>query len=469
MGSEHQGQLSSTGMPDDAFGASFAAHSGVTAQNAFVSASRERMSPRTPVPLVHPQNLGPMPSSVPALPGGFPTSAARGPRVEELLMEQNRLLLGLLQTQQAAVQSQQASSSTMAPVSKPFVDPKLILEDVDPEIRAVFQEFEVETRNLFAAWATQKAMQHKYERLKQENSLHPHFEAEAKHQWQFTKLYLAHAQPVASESTDMNDGYDLKAVWSSMRRRHAKECFGFVCLHQEKCLEMYDSLVKLPVLLQKLKDRLDSWFAQHGYDDPTVKTTLHSKAALFVESLLRSEFPKAQSRVEKEKELRAKRDKAILEASEKWQSMEVKDVLSPALFELAKLGGARKPVKLKNDSALAYLVHDNPELCQKYNVKIAAPVVEPPGKSKASTKAKPKRPGTPKPRGRSRDGSGSRSSPAPRPPSILKSERRSSRGSSRTSSNGRSKSVRFTKTGDRKGGKGSSKGKTKSKSKGKRK
>ena len=320
-------------------------------------------------------------------------------------MEQNRLLLSLLQTQQAAVQSQQPSSSA-APAPKPYVDPKSILEEVDPQIRTVFQEFEVESKNLFSAWTTQKAMQHKYERLKHDNALHPHFEAEAKHQWQFTKLYIAHAQPVAHEQTDMTDGYDLKEAWSSMRRRHAKECFDFVCQHQEKCMELYDGLVKFPVLQQKLSDRLDSWFVQHGYDDQSVRATLQSKAALFVEGLLRSEFPKAQSRVEKEKEHRAKRDKALLDASEKWQGMEVKDVLSPALFELAKLGGARKPVKLKSDSALAYLVQDKPELQKKYNVKIAPPDVEFTGKGKAFPKARPKRSGTPKPRGRSRDSSG---------------------------------------------------------------
>ena len=409
MSSEHRGPLPGSGMPSGAFEAPLVAPhvGGVAAQNAFVSASslRERMSPRSPVPPLQTQSLGSAPPGVPALPGGFPSSAARGPRVEELLMEQNRLLLSLLQTQQAAVQSQQPSSSA-APAPKPYVDPKSILEEVDPQIRTVFQEFEVESKNLFSAWTTQKAMQHKYERLKHDNALHPHFEAEAKHQWQFTKLYIAHAQPVAHEQTDMTDGYDLKEAWSSMRRRHAKECFDFVCQHQEKCMELYDGLVKFPVLQQKLSDRLDSWFVQHGYDDQSVRATLQSKAALFVEGLLRSEFPKAQSRVEKEKEHRAKRDKALLDASEKWQGMEVKDVLSPALFELAKLGGARRPVKLKSDSALAYLVQDKPELQKKYNVKIAPPDVEFTGKGKAFPKARPKRSGTPKPRGRSRDSSG---------------------------------------------------------------
>ena len=54
----------------------------------------------------------------------------------------------------------------------------------------------------------------------------------------------------------------------------------------------------------------------------------------------------------------------------------LKDVLYPALFELAKLGGARKPVKIKSDSALASLAQDKPELQKKYNVKIAVLDVE---------------------------------------------------------------------------------------------
>ena len=160
MSSEHHGPLPNAGIPSDTFEASWTAPhvGGVTAPHAFVPASslRERMSPRAPVPPLQTQSLGSAPPGLPALPGGFPTSAARGPRVEELLLEQNRVLPSLLQAQQAAAQPQQPSSS--APAPKPYVDPKSILEEVDPQIRSVFQEFEVESKNLFSAWATQKAM-----------------------------------------------------------------------------------------------------------------------------------------------------------------------------------------------------------------------------------------------------------------------------------------------------------------------
>lgn len=50
---------------------------------------------------------------------------------------------------------------------------------------------------------------------------------------------------------------------------------------------------------------------------------------------------------------------------------DVKNVLSPALFELAKLsGGKRKPITLKDDSALAFLVQSNEELMEKHKLKI---------------------------------------------------------------------------------------------------
>ena len=72
----------------------------------------------------------------------------------------------------------------------------------------------------------------------------------------------------------------------------------------------------------------------------------------------------------------------------------MKDVLSPALFELAKLGSARKPTKLKGDSALAYLVQDNPEICQKYNFKIVRPDAKD-GRARKLTTRKQKRKGAP--------------------------------------------------------------------------
>ena len=435
----------------------------VSAQTTSMPNQRERLSPRTPVPVVSNVGCGgnAMQQGVPPLPGGFPASAARGPRVEELLVEQNRLLLGLLQAQQAVAPPSSSSCS-----AKPFVDPKKVLEEVDPELRKLLQEFETETKNLFSAWATQKAMKEKYARLNRDHCLHPHFEAEAKHQWQWTKLYMTEAQPLTNEGSGMADHFDLKEAWSAMRRRHAKECFEFVCQHQEKCVEMYDNLVKLPVLQQKLDDRLNSWFSQHGYDDHVVQETLKSQAKLFVECLMRAEFPKAKTRVEKEKELQTKRDAAVLEATEQWQSLDVKDVLSPALFELAKLGSARKPTKLKGDSALAYLVQDNPEICQKYNLKIVSPDAKD-GRARKQTTPKQKRKGTPpRSRGRSPGSSSSRSSRTSRPRSILKHGNASSRDSSKTSSNARSKSVRFSDGKEIKGkGKGKGKGISKSKSK----
>ena len=126
-------------------------------------------------------------------------------------MEQSRLLLGLLQAQQAAAQPAQPSSSA-APASKPYVDPKCILEEVGPQIRTVFQEFEAESKSIFFCVGNAENQATQIWKV----------EAEAKHQWQFTKLYIAHAQRLENEQANMNDDCDLKEAWSSMRRRHAK-------------------------------------------------------------------------------------------------------------------------------------------------------------------------------------------------------------------------------------------------------
>ena len=99
------------------------------------------------------------------------------------------------------------------------------------------------------------------------------------------------------------------------------------------------------------------------------------KSKQFVDSLVRLERPKVQNRIDKDKELKQKREQALLDATCKWESLDVKDVLSPALLELASRGSARsKPLTVKEDSALAFLVKDNVELQEKHRIKITSHV-----------------------------------------------------------------------------------------------
>ena len=187
------------------------------------------------------------------------------------------------------------------------------------------------------------------------------------------------------------------------------------------------------------------------------------------EMKMRLEKPKIHSRMAKEKENLAKREQALTDATCKWQSMDVKDVLAPALLELSQHGSSRKkPIKTRDDSALAFLVKDNADLCDKYKLKITAASPQVGASSGSSHKRRP----TPKKasaRGRqhSRSADRSPSNKNAKPHSILRgrgsgSRRTSSRSTSRESSQ---KKVRFAKTTEK--GKGQGKSKSKKKQKGK--
>ncbi|OLP89282.1 hypothetical protein AK812_SmicGene29280 [Symbiodinium microadriaticum] len=299
--------------------------------------------------------------------------------VELLLFQQNQLLMSQLKELQVQVKSSQSRAEAIATneamQAKMFHEPRDLLEGIDPGLHHVFDEFAKEVKHLLSAWETQTKLLEKYKRLEDEGALHSHFKAEADFKWQFTKLYLAKAVPL--DVDDMSDGqFSVVDSWAAMRTRHAKECFQFVLQHQGQCVKFYDELIASSSLQQLLADRLDAWFAQHNYADEEIRHALKHRAVQYVESLLRVERPRVQSRMVKDREQQQKREQALLEARSKWEEMDVKDVLSPALFELKQLDARQKrPTKIKDDSALAFLVKDNAELCQKHKLKIV-PVSE---------------------------------------------------------------------------------------------
>ena len=379
-----------------------------------------------------------------------PTRNAANTSTEQLLMEQNRLLLEQLKILQ--LQQQQQPSASSAGKDSLFCESNQVLQGIDPDLKQVFQNFEQETKHLLSAWHTQKSILEKYQRWIHESKMHPHFQAEARQQWQWTKIYAAVAVPLDHEDTMSENPYDIAEAWNQMRARHAQECFDFVSCHQERCVQHYEALVRQSSLQQKLLDKVISWFAANDIQDVAMQRTMQRKADAFVESILRAEMPKLRSRMEKEKEKVEKRDKEVTEAMTKWSMMEVKDVLSPAMLELARLGHAKKPLAVQEDSALAFLIKDNEDLQKKYKLKIAKAGAE--GKP-VPKPSKPQRKPTPAPK-TNRHRSTSRKSAS------------SSRASSRKSREGKGckKQVTFESPG--KGGKkGKGKGKGKSKSKGK--
>eukprot|EP00438_Fugacium_kawagutii_P018312 Skav212461 [mRNA] locus=scaffold385:231238:232164:+ [translate_table: standard] len=258
--------------------------------------------------------------------------------VEMLFLEQNQLLMKQLEVFQSPLQSSQARlealSAKEVSEGKFFQPHTSLLEGVGPALQKVFETFEKEAKHTFEAWETQKKLLEKYSKLSEENRLHNHLQSEAGFKWQWTKLYLATAQPVAVELDMHQEGYRVADSWARMRRKHAEECFQFVRQHQQQCIVLYENQISLPVLKQRLSDQLDVWFAGQAYDDEAFRMALKQRASQFVEAFVRATRPKIQTRMAKDKGLQEKRGQALLEAKSKWEEMDVKDVLSPALFEL---------------------------------------------------------------------------------------------------------------------------------------
>ena len=138
-------------------------------------------------------------------------------------------------------------------------------------------------------------------------------------------------------------------------------------------MQLYDQQVSVEELKNRLLDNLAAWVAEHGYNDNAVHNAMKATAKQFVESTIRAERPKLQTRMNKDKENYEKRQQASIEAKSKWESMDVKDVLSPALLESAQAKTARnKPIRVQDGGALAFLVKDNAELCRQHNIKFEA-------------------------------------------------------------------------------------------------
>lgn len=138
--------------------------------------------------------------------------------VQQLLMEQNCLLMQQVQ----ALQSQmgQSPQQNVVPAScdvpnRKHLDPRQCLEGVDPALKLVFEEF---GKAFFSARKTQKALREKYAKLTADGKIHKHFESEASFKWQFTKLYIAQAQPVQDEEGMADDNYVAGRLGSYARK-----------------------------------------------------------------------------------------------------------------------------------------------------------------------------------------------------------------------------------------------------------
>ena len=121
-------------------------------------------------------------------PAGRPRREAEpNQSVEQLLMEQNKLLLAQVQLLQQQVQQPQSDRHSQQEVGQEvmqsFQSPEKMLHGADPGLKDVFEGFAKEMKHLICL-GTQKALQSKHARVLESGTMHPHFQAEAEYKWQ---------------------------------------------------------------------------------------------------------------------------------------------------------------------------------------------------------------------------------------------------------------------------------------------
>ena len=72
-----------------------------------------------------------------------------------------------------------------------------------------------------------------------------------------------------------------------------------------------------------------------------IKESVHIIAQQCAEMTLRKETPLARSKMQKSKDDKRKREEALLEANEKYETTDTKTLLSHVALELSKLGGTK--------------------------------------------------------------------------------------------------------------------------------
>jgi len=411
--------------------------------------------------------------------GASASSAGQGQQagqqgqLEQLLLEQNRLLLAQLQVMQGYAISLHPEMANFD-----YEDPAGILSKLDPGMRDIFERWRHDSKKLIKGWLTQKHIAIKYEQLQDEGKFHPHLEAERKQKWQFPAEYCQIAQPNDDEVANGME-YDIKKAWEDLRTRHAVEAFAFVVKHQAKCLAMYEGKVSTREmtnsLIAKVKDYCTKNYEQ-GQDILTAKVKRH--AMRFAHLTLREEVPAAKSRIAQDQEKKQKQQEAIDEAQAAYERKDIKSLLAIATFEATKLRGGKGSSKaISSADAIGYLLQQYPDLAKQLKVQVKpsantiVPAAEgtllhklqgkgdgrqPKPKAKAKAKAKPR-------------STSSRTSQRPRSTSQRRSSSqrpRSTSTKSRASSQSSRRSVRI-RSADSQSRKGKGRGKGKGKGKGK--
>eukprot|EP00933_Yihiella_yeosuensis_P024969 TRINITY_DN19354_c0_g1_i1.p1 TRINITY_DN19354_c0_g1~~TRINITY_DN19354_c0_g1_i1.p1 ORF type:complete len:494 (+),score=88.85 TRINITY_DN19354_c0_g1_i1:1501-2982(+) len=373
------------------------------------------------------------------------------------------MMLSFMQQQSTMFQQMVAAMNTDRNNDPEFNKPEEILKRCDVHVKSILVSWTKEFQKDVKAWATQRQLNEKYQKLERENKYHNTFKSEMELKWQFPKKYKEADSGISGDSANME--YDIDKEWAALREAHAKECQEWIFKHQVKCTEFYQGLLDVGVQTANLLEKLEPWYQDNStYISASVYETTRNRARRYVELVVKEEVPVATSRMKMEKENMQKRQEELLKATEEYQQMDTKHVIALVASELTSLRGAKvRNSAVSDKDVLGHILKDKPDLAQKIGIKIIpgkSPLLQP---RTSQRNREPRKRRTEKPRNisnqsrrsssrassRSTRRSSSRSSAQPSSssrarPSTRRGDRPSSRTSSR-SSQGSGRQVRFAK------------------------
>eukprot|EP00933_Yihiella_yeosuensis_P067534 TRINITY_DN7241_c0_g1_i1.p2 TRINITY_DN7241_c0_g1~~TRINITY_DN7241_c0_g1_i1.p2 ORF type:complete len:530 (-),score=96.61 TRINITY_DN7241_c0_g1_i1:4152-5741(-) len=286
-----------------------------------------------------------------------------------------------------------------------FVNPMTLLKKCEPSLKKMLTEWHRDTKELLRNYVTHSHLKSNCEYQSRDGTFLRSFDAEAKKKWQFLQSYVLTAKPLARTSADNaflaevakaeSEGreppqYKVDEIYAAMRRRHAKECQEFVVAHQAATLEMLTERSSAQHLAQDMSEKFELWKSTHRRHlrDETIAAA-KDLCSQFAECTFRYELPRATSRIESEKAVRDKRNKAQQDANAKFEAMSTKELMALAALEFGQSRpllpqeeqetvAARQPttkrisktapVPIKSGGVLEYLLNDATETRKDFNI-----------------------------------------------------------------------------------------------------
>ena len=322
-------------------------------------------------------------------PGLSLQNAAQLPNSQVLLaqlLEQQQTQNQLLSQQVQLLQINQLAMNQAA-----YTNPTDILCQVDPTLKIEMEQWAKEYRAVLQQYCTQDTLHAKYLDLTSKGELHKQFADEVNKVWQWPAMFKAEVRelqacrPVITEGEPENyadidpdsDPFDLDAAFRIMRKRHAEECQNFIFAYQRQCLKYYKGKADASFQEGLLLDRFQAWTLKHAHIlNEFSRKQIESKVKHFAELTFRTELPKIQSRHEKEKDKRKKQREELLQAEAEFRLMDINKLLAMAMLERSALTGrgqaSNRQQVVPPNGALAFFLHQYPDLAKKYNLTTQA-------------------------------------------------------------------------------------------------